>query len=477
MTTTSCSALPLTQALARYVLAPTFGGQETRACAVALTGCIDTLATMLAGQNEPVVRIVRAHLAASGNGPAQSPAPSPRQMLGAAQAAFVNAVAGHALDYDDVAMSAHPSTVLLPAIWAESHRLGASGADLLRAYVVGYEVWAELFSRETAPYHLKGWHPTGVFGVVAATAAVAYLQRADLSPELVARALSIAASSASGLVANFGTMTKPWHAGRAAAAAIDALRLAQQGMTAATDIFEHPAGFLAALSPAGQVDLQRPASIGGVPRLLDWGLSIKRYPVCYSGHRVIDGVLQLKAAHGLLPHEVAQVEVTIGEAQAGMLRNHLPVTGLEAKFSIEFDVASALVAGAVGLSQLSDAFTTRADMQALMQRVQVRINPRSCTLDPAFAYADSARISCADGRVLETGEIRFPKGHARHPLSPEELRAKFLDCLAYSRLHGDGSSDASSDAPSSAPSEGPALYDSLLAWGQMPDVRALAEQL
>lgn len=461
MTTPSDSALPLTQALAHYVLAPTFGGQEAAACAMALTGCIDTLATLLAGQNEPVVGMVRQHLADKGNGPAQSPAPSSRQMLGAAQAAFVNAVAGHALDYDDVAMSAHPSTVLLPALWAEGHRLGVSGVQLLRAYVVGYEVWAELFSREPAPYHLKGWHPTGVFGVVAATAAVACLQRATLTPDTVARALSIAASSACGLVANFGTMTKPWHAGRAAAAAIDALGLAQLGMTAATDVFEHPAGFLAALSPAGQVDLLRPARIGGVPRLLDWGLSIKRYPVCYSGHRVIDGVLQLQATHRLAPDEVAQVEVTIGPAQAGMLRNHLPVTGLEAKFSIEFDVASALVAGAVGLSQLSDAFTTRADMQALMQRVQVRINPRSCPLDPAFAYADAVRITCTDGRVLDSGEIRFPKGHAMHPLSPEELRGKFLDCLAHGGLSCDG----------------PALYKRLLALGEMPDVRALAQQL
>lgn len=461
MHTDSPGAQALTQALAQYVLAPGFGGQEDAACAVALTGCIDTFATLLAGQNEPVVGIVRAHLAASGSGPAQSPAPSARDMLGAAQAAYLNAVAGHALDYDDVAMSAHPSTVLLPAIWAEGHRLGVSGAELLRAYVVGYEVWAELFSRESAPYHLKGWHPTGVFGVVGAAAAVAYLQRAALTQETVARALSLAASSAAGLVANFGTMAKPWHAGRAAAAAIDALRLAQLGMTAATDVFEHPAGFLAALSPAGQADLQRPAALGGRPRLLEWGLSIKRYPVCYSGHRVIDGVLQLKAAHLLQPEAVAQVEVTIGQAQARMLRNPLPVTGLEAKFSIEFDVASALVAGEVGLAQLSDAFATRADMQALMQRVRVHINPRNCPLDPAFGYSDAVRITCTDGRVLESGEIRFPKGHAMHPLDAQQLRTKFLDCLAYSGL----------------PADGPALYDRLLALARMPDVRALAQLL
>jgi aconitate decarboxylase len=349
----------------------------------------------------------------------------------------------------------------MPAIWAEAHRLQASGAELLRAYVVGYEVWAELFSREPEQYHLKGWHPTGVFGVVGAAAAVAYLNRAALNPLQAAQALSIAASSASGLVANFGTMTKPWHAGRAASAAIDAVRLAQLGMTAATDVFEHHAGFLAALSPSGQFDAQRPAFIGGVPRLLEWGVSIKRYPVCYSGHRVIDGVLQLAADHGLQHGDVAQVDVTIGTAQASMLRNHLPVTGLEAKFSIEFDVASALVAGDVGLSQLTDAFTHQSAMQALMRCVKVHITARNCPIDPAFSYADSVRITTRDGRMLDSGDIRFPKGHAMHPLSAAELRSKFLDCVAYSGLACDG----------------PALYQQLLALGTLPNVRTLAQWL
>ena len=118
--------------------------------------------------------------------------------------------------------------------------MNVSGLDALRAYVVGYEVWAELFSRESDQYHLKGWHPTGVLGCVAAAAAVATLHK--LNVEQTQRALAIAASLASGLVANFGTMTKPYHAGRAAAHGIEAVRLAILGMTAAPDVFEHPAG-------------------------------------------------------------------------------------------------------------------------------------------------------------------------------------------------------------------------------------------
>lgn len=458
MTELSTTPIPLTEALAQYSLAPTWGGQEQAAFEVALMGTIDTFATLLAGQNEPVVQIVRQHLAASRSTLAEAPAPSIREMLGAADAAFLNAVAGHALDYDDVALSAHPSTVLVPAIWAEAHRLQSSGADMLRAYVVGYEVWAELFGRESDQYHLKGWHPTGVFGVVGAAAAVAYLNRQRLTQMQAAYALSIAASSASGVVANFGTMTKPWHAGRAAAAAIDAVRLAQLGLTAATDALEHRAGFLAAISPHGKVDLKRPASIGGVPRLLDIGLSIKRYPVCYFGHRVIDGVLELKSMHGLQAADVHSVEVTIGAAAASTLRNHLPVTALEAKFSAEFDVASALIAGNVGLAQLTDEFTTQPDMQSLMQKVQVQITESICPLDPGFAYADSVRITTLQGRVLDSGDIRFPKGHAMNALSPQELRSKFIDCVAFRGLPCDASG----------------LYDNLLALREIPDVSVLA---
>ena len=174
---------------------------------------------------------------------------------------------------------------------------------------MGYEVWAELFSREQDPYHLKGWHPTAVLGTVGAAAAVAHLNR--LSAERCRHALALAASMACGLVANFGTMTKPLHAGRAAAAAIDAVRLAAAGLTAAPDAIEHHAGYLAALSPNGRVDRQSPATgLGRKLRILDSGLSIKKYPMCYATHRVIDGVLDLARANRLRAEDVKEVRAT-----------------------------------------------------------------------------------------------------------------------------------------------------------------------
>lgn len=424
----------LTQSLARYVANPTFGDAHANACEVAKLGFIDTIGTMIAGASEPVVKIVLEHYAAYTT-PSEAPVPFAGLMKPAPHAACINATAGHALDYDDVAMAGHPSTVLVPAILAEGHCLGVSGQQALTAYVVGYEVWAELIYRESGKYHLKGWHPTGVLGTVACAAAVAYLH--GLNADRAGAALAIAASMASGLVANFGTMTKPFHAGRAAANGIEAVRLAKLGMTASPDVFEHKAGYLRALTIAGEVDVDSPADrLGQTPRLLDYGLSIKRYPVCYSCHRTIDGMLSLVEQNDLTTDDIKSVVATIGPAQASMLRNHTPQTGLEAKFSIEFAVASALVDREVGLRQLTDDFVKQPAVQAQFEKVSTQINEEACPLEPSFAFSDRVVIETTDGRTLDTGPIRFPLGNAGNPMSAEALRAKFLDCVQTGMSEG-----------------------------------------
>lgn len=450
----------LTKALAAFVAAPTFGGQETAAYAVAKTGFIDTIATMMAGHREPVVDIVRQFFADAPT-PAQSPVPFLGTMHPAAQAAFINAVAGHALDYDDVAISGHPSTVLVPAILAEAYRLNCSGLEAVRAYVVGYEVWAELVSREPEQYHLKGWHPTGVFGAVGAAAAVAYLHK--LSEDDTRQALAISASLASGLVANFGTMTKPFHAGRAAAHGIEAVKLSMLGLTSAPDVFEHPAGYLFALSLSGRADLNRPAeTLGKTLRILDSGLSIKRYPVCYSSHRTIDGVLDIVERENLKPVDIAAVHVTMGPAQASMLRNKHPMTGLEAKFSAQFAVASAIVARQVGLTQLTDAFATRADVSGLYGKVTVTTIDTVCPLEPAFAFTDRVVIETTTGQKFDSGEIRFPLGNAKNPIDAVGLQAKFMDCIATGKAQNPAMQGTDSG-----------LYDRLAALEKLPSIQHL----
>src|SRR6516225_8103008 len=175
---------------------------------------------------------------------------------------------------------------------------------MFTAYVVGYETWAALARRDPGHHHIKGWHPTGIFGAIAAGAACAALRR--LSPEQATSAIALSASQAGGIMANFGTMTKPFHAGRAAHAGVVSARLAKAGFTAAADALEHPQGFLSAVSPDGRADRDGPTPrFGEEWHIVKSGLSIKKYPACYCTHRSLDAMLDLLAEHPLKPAYIA----------------------------------------------------------------------------------------------------------------------------------------------------------------------------
>ncbi|MBL8383358.1 MAG: MmgE/PrpD family protein [Burkholderiales bacterium] len=418
----------LTAQLAEFAAHPERLVLDDAALAIVRTGFIDTIGGMLAGAGEPVTGIVRRHVLARGGAARHARLLMGSERAASRDAALVNATAGHALDYDDVALAGHPSVVLVPALLAEGERLGASGAALMRAYVVGYEVWADLLGRESDRLHLKGWHPTAVFGTVAGAAAVAAL--AGLDAARCRHALGIAASMAGGLIANFGSMVKPLHAGRAAACAIEAAELAAAGLEAAPDALEHHAGYLAALSPAGRVDRETPAAPGTPLRLAALGLSVKKYPMCYATHRVIDAVLDLAHAHDIDAGRVRAVHATVGRAQASMLRNHAPATGLEAKFSLEFAIAAALAARKVGLAELADEVVRRDAVRALFPKVAITTVDTESPSEPTFAASDRVVIETVDGARFDSGEVREARGSAALPLRADELRAKFLDCAA-----------------------------------------------
>jgi len=282
-------------------------------------------------------------------------------------------------------------------------------------------------AREPTPLHRKGWHPTTVLGTIAAAAACAKLCGLDAMG--TSTAMAIAASMASGLVANFGTMTKSFQVGRAAQSGVIAARLAKAGLTASLDALEHPAGLLAALSPDGKAELDR-AFIAGQKEwhIVRHGLNIKRYPICYATHRSIDAVLDLIERYDLSPEQVERVHVSTGKTQSLMLRNSRPQTGLEAKFSMQFAMAAALVARRVGLSELTDGFVLQPEVQAIFPRVS--ITTTAATMESsAFALADAVEITTSGGETLKSGPVEFAKGSHQRPLSRDELWVKFTDCL------------------------------------------------
>jgi 2-methylcitrate dehydratase PrpD len=289
----------------------------------------DTVAAMLAGaQSEvtgPLLRYVRLS-GESGN----SPVIGTSKRCGAEMAALINGTFGHALDFDDVLsmMPAHPSAVILAALLADLDSAPLSGKSLIEAHVVGVEVGGKLGLGITTGHYHRGFHGTGTLGIFCAVAALAKAYR--LPAATTRTAFGIAASMASGLRGNFGTMTKPLHSGWAARSALAAVRLALCGFTAAPDILEATSGFFAAYG----VDTSSPQAtleaLGNPWVITDPGIALKKFPCCYASHRGMDGILELRAKHRFTAADVVRVECRMPPGGMQVLTYDNPRTGLEA---------------------------------------------------------------------------------------------------------------------------------------------------
>jgi len=241
--------------------------------------------------------------------------------------------------------------------------------------------------------------------------------------------MDLGASQSSGLMSNFGTMAKPFHAGKAAHAGIMAARLAEAGFTANTDALEHPRGFLHAISPDGNEDRTSPPKAGTQWAILTHGLGIKKYPMCYATHRAIDCILDLIGNSPIQTGDVKKISVSISDNASKMLRNRQPDTGLAAKFSIQFAMASGIIAKRVGLRELTDDFVQRPDVQALMRKVEVVTTSEYDPAMPGAALFDTVAVALNDGRTIDGDPVARATGHPSRPLSDAQLYDKFADCL------------------------------------------------
>ncbi|HEY3872095.1 MAG TPA: MmgE/PrpD family protein [Actinocrinis sp.] len=385
---------------------------------------LDTVGVLLAGLGEPVVRIVAAELVGG---------PGPATLLGqgrtasAADAALFNGTAAHALDYDDVHshLRGHPSACVLPAAFAAAEHAGLTGAGLLDAYVIGVEVECGI-GRAFGPSHAaRGFHSTSTLGVLGAAAAAARALGLDAGE--TAAALGIAASSASGLRRNFGTATKPLHAGNAARAGVVAALLAGAGVAAAPDIVE---SFVDAFNSD---DDGAPDAIGrlGAPwAIVDPGMSIKKYPCCNRGHRAVDAVLDIVRALDAAAGEVAAVEVRMPAGQVdpdgrvGPMTYPVPRTGAEAKFSMPYVVAAAIVDRGLPINAFTDDGIHRPAVQDLLAKVHP-VN-RDDTDDHVEVV-----MTLHDGRACGR-RVHRSRGDPRggEPPGLDELTAKYTDCAS-----------------------------------------------
>ena len=379
----------------------------------------DTLAVAAAGFSETVTRRTLGLYAGKG----------PRTWSGdscesAEATVLVNAVAAHALDFDDVYLDSavHPSAVILPAIFAfdadvgESELIAAFGAGLLASRAIGRLVGQ-------GHYH-KGWHGTGTFGAMSAAAAVGRLLRLD--EKRMRSAFALAAAQSGGIKLNFGTMAKPLHAGFAAAAGYRAARLAEAGIDGASDIFGAPKGY-ADLYGVG--DGTREFSDDDFAVRPD-RLSLKLYPCCYAAHRLIGIGLDARRHLGAdtLRDATAVLEVPAGSVD--LLRNDRPATGLEAKFSAAYTLALALFHGKAGLREFADDAVRRPGLAALPGRVRVVDDPSQQSAGDIEMGEVRLRVFDRAGTTLGTFVRSTIPGSPDAPPEPAELRAKLDDCFA-----------------------------------------------
>ncbi len=413
----------LTQDIGAFIAGLRYEDAPAVATPIIRNGFTDFVATVLLGRNDEVTTCVRNTLVGRNEDPEARVLFSATRKSGPS-AALVNGTASHSQDYDDVGLvgiqPTHPSASIAPAIFAEAESLQCDGKAMITAYVAAFEVWGELASREPVSVHLKGWHPTGTFGAIAAAAAAASLR--GLPANQAANAVALAASMASGVIANFGSMAKPYHAGRAGQSGVIAARLAAAGMTASSDALEAPLGFLAAVSPKGDVDLSSPVQFHKRWFIESHGLGFKLFPMCYGAHRALDGMLALLAREPFQPGDVERIEVEGNKAQFTNLVQSNPQNVLDAKFSMEFAMACAVIARRCTRAEFTTEFVHRPEVRDLMART------KRVYIDTVGHQGDGVIVHLKDGRRLEQ-RFTFPLGHARRPAPPEAFWTKFQDCV------------------------------------------------
>jgi 2-methylcitrate dehydratase PrpD len=414
----------LTQRLADFVVRTRTEDIPAEVLDGARDAIVDTIGCALAGSTEPGAEIAARwaqYTAPSGEatiwGRAQKTSP--------AEAAFANGVASHALDFDDSlpSLHGHPSATMVPALLAVAEETHASGPAVLAAYALGLEVAGKIGRVLGHPHYVQGWHSTATAGVFSATAAAARLWKLD-APALQT-AWGIAASQSAGLIRNFGTMTKPFHAGHAARVGVLSAWLAQNGFTANPQIFDER-GFFATYSPAGSESFATLLdSLGNPWEIQTPGIYVKRWPCCYCNHRPIGGLMQLVKEHGIRADEIESVEIGFVHGSDDALGGPKPQTGLEGKFSIEYVAAALLLDGKLTLETFTDPMVQRPEAQALTAKVRrYRVDDEKI-YSSKFGYTDVA-IATKRGRFTVRAER--VSGSPQWPMTAEDQREKFMDC-------------------------------------------------
>jgi 2-methylcitrate dehydratase PrpD len=393
---------------------------------------LDTVGLMISGSTTDGCRLTHAFHAERG-GTSEATVLGVGGRANLLQAAYANAEAAHAMDYDDTQLAAapdraygllmHPSAPTLGAVLPVAESLGSSGEDLLAAFAIGVEVSCVIAEAISPTHYGNGFHCTGTIGGFGAAVAVGRLLGFDA--EQMAVTLGVVGSEAAGLRQNFGTMTKPLHAGRAAENGVLAALRVARGHTATADILEAPRGFFRAYG-GGDLD-QIEGALGDPWTIIEPGISIKPYPSGSLTHPAVGATIDLVTEAEVQPDQIDYIRVGVNSYTALTLLHATPSDELQAKFSMQYGVAIAALDRAAGLTQFTNERVVQADAQAMLRQVRVEVDERAdaAGFDKMYSIVS---IHLKDGSTLER-QASFAKGSPSDPMSDAELLTKFGGCI------------------------------------------------
>ena len=353
-------------------------------------------------------------------------------------AAFANGVSIHADDFDDTQLSSakdrvyglltHPTVPTLPPAFAYCEVDRRSGKDFVLAYHLGVEVECKIAEAISPRHYNDGFHTTGTCGSFGSAAACSKLR--GLNPQQTAYALGIVAAEGGGLRENFGSMTKPFHAGHAGENGTVAADLALLGWTAADDILEAPLGFFHAAG--GGFDREAILDKLGRPwTFANPGVSIKPFPCGSLSHPAMGEFLALVRTNDIQPQQVEKIDLGANHSMTTTLYHHRPTTGLQGKFSMEFCISILLLRRKAGLIEFTDAVVQQPEVQAMIPRVNFYVDPEAEAA--GFDKMTSViKIYLKDGRVIQ-GRAQFAKGSPANPMSYQEVADKFRGCADFAK--------------------------------------------
>jgi 2-methylcitrate dehydratase PrpD len=396
---------------------------------------LDTLAVALSGSAAESATLIRRYLSGLGLGEGPATVFGSDLRLAPRFAALANGTAMHADDFDDTWQATpdryqgvHPTAPVLAAILALAEPAGRSGRDVLTACLVGVEVGCRIFDAADPRHILDGFHSTGTSGMLGAAAGAARLL--GLTTETTRQALSITASQTGTLLAQLGTMSKPFHGGLAAECAIVSADLAAMGFTASPVGLETRWGYFQALG-GGHDDGRIRGKMGRPWAFADRGVWLKPWPTGSLGHPALTKMIELIAEHDLSPQQVVGIRVRTSKSIHDTLFHHRPKSELEAKFSLEFGVATLLLERELTLAHFTDAFVNRPDIQATIKRVDYEPFPAAEAVAGDYTLVTSfVEVELDDGRTVG-GRIDYGKGSLAKPMSDDEVAEKFRSCAAF----------------------------------------------